>query len=41
MKKINIDNLISEMTLEEKASLCSAADAWQYQRKSKGLICRQ
>ena len=28
MKKINIDNLISEMTLEEKASLCSAADAW-------------
>lgn len=28
MKKINIDNIISEMSLEEKASLCSAADAW-------------
>lgn len=32
MKKINIDNLISEMTLEEKASLCSASDAWHTQK---------
>ena len=28
MKKIDIENLLSKMTLEEKASLCSAADAW-------------
>ena len=32
MEKINIDKLISEMTLEEKASLCSAADAWHTKR---------
>ena len=29
---LNIDKLISEMTLEEKASLCSAADAWHTKR---------
>lgn len=32
IEKINIDKLISEMTLEEKASLCSAADAWHTKR---------
>ena len=28
MKKEDIQNLISQMTLEEKAGLCSGADFW-------------
>ena len=29
MKKEDIQNLISQMTLEEKAGMCSGADFWQ------------